>query len=62
MDPGIDHGGAEHLMPQELLDPGDIHACVQQSRGAGMAQAVRKQRLNADRFPDLGDMTSQPIG
>ncbi len=34
---GIDHGGANLLMAEELLDGGDVHAGIEQARGTGVA-------------------------
>jgi hypothetical protein len=41
MDPGIDHGGVQFLVAEELLNGGDPAACVQELGGGGVAQAVR---------------------
>ena len=36
---GIDHGGADILVPMEFLDGADVIACFKQMRGKGMSEA-----------------------
>ena len=51
---GIDHGGVELLVPQELLDGGDRAAGVEQLRGGGVAQAVGVD-LHPHALPGVAD-------
>ena len=58
----VDHGGAELLVAQQLLDVHDVHARIQQRRpGAGMAEAMRIERLDLQVLTDGGQVTVQPV-
>ena len=57
---GVDTGGRDVLMPEELLHVGDVHADGQQSSGHGVAQEVRIDALGdagaaGDLANDLAD-------
>jgi len=58
---GVDHGGRDRLVSQEFLNAGDVHACIEQASGAGVAQAVRVQVFDPHRSADLGNMFAQPL-
>ena len=51
---GVDLGGDEILMAEQLLNTGDIHACIEQAGGQRVAQAMGGQRRNADRGAEGG--------
>ena len=44
----VDHGGVQAAVPQILLDPTDIDACLQEVSGIGMSQG-----MNGDPFCEL---------
>ena len=45
LDPGVDGGGVETGVAEELLDVPDVGAALQQVRRAGMPQIVRRERV-----------------
>ena len=57
---GVDHGRADHLMSEELLDAGDVHASIQQARGAHIAQAMGIKWGDLQGLADCGQMVFQP--
>ena len=62
LDTGVDHGGADHLMTQELLNAGDVHPTIQQTRRTGVPQAMRVQVFDTDGSADAGDVATQHPG
>jgi len=62
LDTGVDHGGADHLMTQELLNAGDVHPTIQQTRRTGVPQAMRVQVFDTDGSADAGDVATQRPG
>jgi len=45
LDASVDRGGVEAGVTEELLDVTDVGAALQQMRGAGMPQIVRRERV-----------------
>jgi hypothetical protein len=44
-DAGVDRGGVEAGVTEQLLDVPDVGAALQQVRRAGVAQVVRRERV-----------------
>ena len=57
---GVDHGGVELLVPQELLDGGHRATGVEQLGGGGMPQAVRID-LHPHPLPGILDATVHQV-
>ena len=59
---GVNHGSGQVFMPKQMLDLDNIHACVEQTGSAGMAQTMRMKMLNSNSRAETGNMIAQVGG
>ncbi|MGH3431143.1 MAG: hypothetical protein ACRDQZ_26840 [Mycobacteriales bacterium] len=51
---GVDHGGLDVAMAEDLLHGADVVAGVEEARGEAVAQGVRADRFGGSRLPGCG--------
>jgi hypothetical protein len=49
-------------MSKQFLDLDNVHACIEQTGGASMAQTMWEEMVNPNSNTDLGDILAQSIG